>query len=161
MCGSVRAKPNVAPDEATIALFGPGVADMDTANATAEKNQVSALGCMMHLNAGRTKGIVDWLDRWPERYHMAIAPVGECGVGQLLVRNLDDRVIRSLKQRAISHGRSVEAEHRAILESVLKPEAEDFFELAARLRAEAPRQTSDSADLLRADRDRDHLAKTQ
>jgi antitoxin FitA len=82
-------------------------------------------------------------------------------VGQLLVRNLDDRVIRSLKQRAISHGRSVEAEHRAILESVRKPEAEDFFELAARLRAEAPRQTSDSADLLRADRDRDHLAKTQ
>lgn len=82
-------------------------------------------------------------------------------MGQLLVRNLDDRLIRSLKRRAMSHGRSMEAEHRAILESVLEPDAEDFFELAARLRAEAPPQTSDSADLIRADRDRDHLADTR
>lgn len=77
-------------------------------------------------------------------------------MGQLLVRNLDDRLIRSLKQRALSNGRSVEAEHRAILESVLKPETESFAELAARLRAEAPWQTTDSTAIIRADRDRNY-----
>ena len=36
MCGIVRRKPHRDPDEASIALFGPGVADIDVANATAE-----------------------------------------------------------------------------------------------------------------------------
>jgi hypothetical protein len=36
ICGIVRRKPQRDPDEASIALFGPGVADMDVANATAE-----------------------------------------------------------------------------------------------------------------------------
>jgi len=38
---------------------------------------------------------------------------------QLVVRRLDARVVRALKARATMHGRSAEAEHRAILESVL------------------------------------------
>jgi plasmid stability protein len=80
-------------------------------------------------------------------------------MGQLLVRAIDDRIIQSLRRRAVRNGRSVEAEHRAILEQALKPEAETFAELAARLRAEAPRQKTDSADLIRADRDRDHVAR--
>lgn len=37
----------------------------------------------------------------------------------LLVRNLDDDLVRRLKERARSHGRSVEAEHRAILQETL------------------------------------------
>ncbi len=82
-------------------------------------------------------------------------------MGQLLVRGLDDCLIRALKQRAARNRRSVEAEHRAILEKALEPEAESFFELAARLRAETPPQTSDSAALIRADRDRDHLVDNQ
>jgi hypothetical protein len=36
MCGTVRRKPHSDPDEASIALFGPGVPDIDNANATAE-----------------------------------------------------------------------------------------------------------------------------
>jgi hypothetical protein len=36
MCGIVRRKPQSDPDEASIALLGPGVADMEVANATAE-----------------------------------------------------------------------------------------------------------------------------
>lgn len=36
-------------------------------------------------------------------------------MGQLLVRDLDDDVIRRLKRRAAANGRSTEAEHRAIL----------------------------------------------
>ena len=38
---------------------------------------------------------------------------------QLIVRNLDRRVVAALKSRAASHGRSAEAEHREILEHAL------------------------------------------
>jgi antitoxin FitA len=40
-------------------------------------------------------------------------------MANLVVRNLDQRVVDALKQRAAKHGRSAEAEHRAILEEVL------------------------------------------
>jgi plasmid stability protein len=40
---------------------------------------------------------------------------------QLIVRNLDDEVVRELKLRAARHGRSAEAEHREILREVLLP----------------------------------------
>ena len=46
---------------------------------------------------------------------------------QLIVRNLDDILIDRLKKRAALHGRSVEAEHRAILQSVLLDEAPGNF----------------------------------
>jgi plasmid stability protein len=53
-------------------------------------------------------------------------------VGQLIVRNLDDDVILALKRRAARHGRSTEAEHRAILREVLagertRPSFKDFL----------------------------------
>jgi plasmid stability protein len=38
---------------------------------------------------------------------------------QLIVRNLDRRVVNALKARAASRGRSAEAEHREILERAL------------------------------------------
>jgi len=44
-------------------------------------------------------------------------------VGQLIVRNLDEDVILALKRRAARHGRSSEAEHRAILREVLAEES--------------------------------------
>ncbi len=75
-------------------------------------------------------------------------------MGQLLVRGLDDKVIETLKRRAARSGRSVEAEHRAVLERALAPEMETFAEAAARLRARTPRQTTDSAAIIRQDRDR-------
>jgi antitoxin FitA len=40
---------------------------------------------------------------------------------QLIVRNLEEEVIRELKLRAARHGRSAEAEHREILREVLLP----------------------------------------
>lgn len=40
----------------------------------------------------------------------------------LTVRNLPDEVHRALRVRAASHGRSTEAEVRAILEDAVKPE---------------------------------------
>jgi antitoxin FitA len=40
-------------------------------------------------------------------------------LSSLSVRNLDERVVNALKARAARHGRSAEAEHRAILEEAL------------------------------------------
>ena len=40
-------------------------------------------------------------------------------MANLIVRNLNPRVVAALKQRAARHGRSAEAEHRLLLESVL------------------------------------------
>jgi plasmid stability protein len=44
-------------------------------------------------------------------------------VGQLIVRNLDDDIVRRLKMQAAKHGRSAEAEHREILTRALRPDA--------------------------------------
>lgn len=53
----------------------------------------------------------------------------------LHVRDVDDGLIRKLKQRAARHGRSAEAEHREILRQALSAEIEPSFEaLAAQLR---------------------------
>lgn len=77
-------------------------------------------------------------------------------MAQLTVRNLSTEVVRALKRRAAAHDRSAEAEHRAILESILRPDGGDFWQRAARLREQTRgRAVSDSTDLIRADRDRD------
>jgi plasmid stability protein len=78
-------------------------------------------------------------------------------LAQLTVRNVDDRVVRALKQRAASQGRSAEAEHRDILRRVLLDDGkskDSFAKRAARLRKRL-RSDVDSAELIRADRDRD------
>ena len=77
---------------------------------------------------------------------------------QITVCDIDDDLVRRLEERAAKHGRSAEDEVRAILEKALRLdvraevsrlEAEDFWALADRLRAETPPQQSDSADLVR------------
>ena len=54
-------------------------------------------------------------------------------MANLVVRNLDQRAVDALKQRAARHGRSAEAEHRAILEEVLlvRPKKRSFAEALA------------------------------
>jgi plasmid stability protein len=54
-------------------------------------------------------------------------------MANLVVRNLDQRIVDALKQRAARHGRSAEAEHRAILEEVLlgAPKKRSFAEALA------------------------------
>ena len=42
-------------------------------------------------------------------------------MASLVVRNLDEELVRRLKERARGQGRSVEAEHRRILEEALRP----------------------------------------
>jgi len=45
-------------------------------------------------------------------------------MAQLLVRNLDDNLVKLLKIRAAEHGLSMEAEHRRILKKILVPHEE-------------------------------------
>ena len=49
----------------------------------------------------------------------------------LLVRKLEPELVERLKRRALAHGRSVEAEHRAILRAALGPvlSGRELFEL--------------------------------
>ncbi|MFZ3236325.1 MAG: Arc family DNA-binding protein [Stellaceae bacterium] len=74
---------------------------------------------------------------------------------QLLVRGVPEDVVEALKRRAAEHGRSAEAEHRIILEEILRPRRADFWERAARLRAETRgRHLTDSTELIRRHRDK-------
>ena len=51
-------------------------------------------------------------------------------MANLVVRNLDQSLVDALKQRAARHGRSAEAEHRAILEAaLLLPPKKSFAEV--------------------------------
>ncbi len=43
-------------------------------------------------------------------------------MAQLIVRNIDEEIVRRLKNRAAQHGRSAEAEHRGILRAALRPQ---------------------------------------
>ena len=45
-------------------------------------------------------------------------------MGQLIVRNLDDDLVRRLKIRAAERGHSAEEEHREILRDALAPAAQ-------------------------------------
>ena len=48
-------------------------------------------------------------------------------MADLLVRGIEDDLVRALKERAGMNGRSAEAEHRAILASVLqRPRRKSF-----------------------------------
>ncbi len=51
-------------------------------------------------------------------------------MANLIVRNIDEAVVKALKMRASLHGVSAEAEHRKILEQVLlRPQKMSFSEV--------------------------------
>jgi plasmid stability protein len=53
-------------------------------------------------------------------------------MSSLIVRGVDDAIIKALKSRAIRHGRSAEAEHRALLADVLlQPRCRPLAEVLA------------------------------
>ncbi len=53
-------------------------------------------------------------------------------MANLLVRGIDDQLVKALKARAGAHGRSAEAEHRAILAAALsRPRKRSFAEMVA------------------------------
>jgi plasmid stability protein len=75
-------------------------------------------------------------------------------MAQFLVRDVPEDIAIALKERAAKNGRSVEAEHRAILEQTLISGREDFWEKAAKLREKLKgREFTPSEDLIREARD--------
>jgi antitoxin FitA len=75
-------------------------------------------------------------------------------MAQVIVRNLDEQVVSSLKFKAELHGRSLEQELRDILKRAAELTTEEKLALVDRIRAMTPqRLETDSADLIREDRD--------
>ena len=57
-------------------------------------------------------------------------------MADLLVRGVDDDLVRALKERAGAHGRSAEAEHREILAAALaRPRRRSFADVVASMPA--------------------------
>jgi plasmid stability protein len=76
-------------------------------------------------------------------------------MASISVRNIPDHVVDGLKARARSHGRSLEAEVRAILEENSRITVEEFLRIADEsAMATRGRISGDSTDLIREDRDR-------
>ncbi len=77
-------------------------------------------------------------------------------MAQVLVRQLDGKVVERLKKRAKEHGRSLQSEVKTILEEAV-PDYEGAWKRIERFKKrlkQSGRTFSDSADLLREDRDR-------
>lgn len=76
-------------------------------------------------------------------------------MSQILVRDLDPAVVERLKQRARRHGRSLQREAKAILEAASTLSMEEAQKVAAQWRRRlSGAMTTDSAELLREDRER-------
>jgi len=76
-------------------------------------------------------------------------------MAQILVRNLGKAVVERLKSRARRGGRSLESEVRAILEEAAQSDPAAAWKLVDRIRRGfRGRKFSDSAALIREDRDR-------
>lgn len=77
-------------------------------------------------------------------------------MAQVLVRQLDDKVVDRLKRRAKEHGRSLQSEVKTILEEAV-PDYEAAWRRIERFRKrlkKSGRRFIDSAALIREDRDR-------
>lgn len=76
-------------------------------------------------------------------------------MGQVLVRDLSLRTVLRLKARAKRHGRSLQAEAKAILERAAEMDLDEARVLAGRIRRKlAGRGFGDSAALIAGDRKR-------
>jgi plasmid stability protein len=75
-------------------------------------------------------------------------------MAQLTIRNLDDRIIVALRQRAAVAGHSMEQEARNILARATRPDRAQIIErLRSRRAAFGDRVFDDSAELVRRMRD--------
>lgn len=79
-------------------------------------------------------------------------------MAQILVRNLDEKTVRSLKNRAKKEGRSLQSKVKSILEQAAQEPTVDM-EAARKILAEFRRKFKgrkfpDSVDLVREDRQR-------
>lgn len=78
-------------------------------------------------------------------------------MSQLLVRNLQEDVVESLKHRAKANHRSLQAELVLILENAAKVQPANFWNSSAKIReqlASSKQSFSDSSEWVREDRDK-------
>lgn len=76
-------------------------------------------------------------------------------MAQVLIRDLDEDVIKVLKERAEKHQRSLQGELKAILTQAARVSPADATRIAAKIRRKlAGRHQTDSAKLLAEDRGR-------
>lgn len=76
-------------------------------------------------------------------------------MAQVIVRNLDDKVVESLKLKAELHGRALEQELREILTKAAGLSPDEKIVLVERIqRLSRGKVRMDSTALIRADRDR-------
>ena len=76
-------------------------------------------------------------------------------MAQILVRNLDESLVKRLKGRARRNGRSLQAEVRLILEQTPTLDMKAALKLADKIRKSfGNRRFDDSAVLIRRERDR-------
>jgi len=75
-------------------------------------------------------------------------------MAQVIVRNLDEHVVSSLKIKAELYGHSLEQELREILKRAAELTPQEKVAMVDRIRAMQARPlTTDSTDLIREDRD--------
>lgn len=79
-------------------------------------------------------------------------------MSNILIRDLDPVLVGRLKEQAKRNHRSLQAELRAILERegrrpLTQSDVDRFLRTSAAIRAQAGPQTTNSTDLIRADRD--------
>jgi antitoxin FitA len=80
---------------------------------------------------------------------------GERVMGQVLIRNLEDHIIDSLKRKADLKGHSLEHELREILKQAAGPTVEERLAMIDRVRAMQKKPTKMlSEDIIRKMRDR-------
>jgi antitoxin FitA len=80
-----------------------------------------------------------------------------CIVAEILIGDLEEEIVGQLRRRATVHGRSVEAEAKAILQEALLASPDRVWDELSAFRdklAASGRAFSDSAELLRVDRER-------
>ena len=78
-------------------------------------------------------------------------------MGNLLIRNVPEKIVARLKARAKRHNRSLQLELHSILVTTATQSSSEIFKQAARMRAKLRKKGirfSDSAELLREDRSR-------
>ncbi len=78
-------------------------------------------------------------------------------MSQLTILDIDDSLMQRLQQRAAAHGQTVEAEARTILAQTLGTPEDDIWARVDAIHdrlAASGRAFSDSAELLREDRER-------
>ena len=75
-------------------------------------------------------------------------------MAQVIIRNLEDDVVASLKAKAELHGKSLEQELRDVLREAAKPTTSEKLAIIDRIRGMAPQvPQTDSVELLRQSRE--------